>query len=94
MPRYKVAHLKEQGQDMIIVPLDSVFGRKAENDQIAITADLQRHATGAGLAGLVVPVWDAGDGRMAFRAPEQWHPFFQSINLQFVLANINREIYW
>lgn len=78
---------------MVIVPLDSAFGRSSRNDQMAATEDLQLHARGAGLAGTVVPVWDAGGGRMAFLAPHSWDPFFQSIDLGFVLANINREIY-
>ena len=94
MPHFKVAHLREQGQDMIIVPLDSSFGRKITQDQHAITADLQIHARSAGLAGTVVPVWDNGGGRMAFIAPRPWHPFFQSISLQFVAVNVNRELYW
>lgn len=93
MPRFNVAHLHEQGQDMIIVPLDSNFGAKSHGDQRAITADLQWHANDAGLRGTVVPVWDHS-GRMAFIAPQQWHPFFQSINLRFVAANVNREISW
>lgn len=40
MPRFKVAHLHEQGQDMIIVPLESSFGRRISQDQHAIIADL------------------------------------------------------
>ena len=94
MPRFNVAHLREQGQGMIIVPLDSSFGHKLGSDQQSITADLQWHANDAGLKGTVVPVWDRGGGRMAFIAPQQWHPFFQSIDLRFVASNINREIYW
>ena len=94
MPRFNVAHLHEQGQDMIIVPLESGFRYKSAQDQHDITADIQRHAGGAGLRGTVVPVWDNGGGRMAFIAPRPWHPFFQGINMRFVAANINREIFW
>jgi hypothetical protein len=94
MPRFDVAHLREQGQDMIIIPLDSDFGLKSNADQSSITNELQRHANGAGLRGTVVPVWDNGGGRMAFIAPRPWHPFFRSISLGMVAANINQEIYW
>jgi len=93
MPRFRVAHLREQGQDMIIIPLESGFGFKSEGEQIAITEDLQAHATAAHLAGIVVPVWEHG-GRMAFRAPYPWHPFFQNLTLPFVLSNLNKEIFW
>jgi hypothetical protein len=94
MPRFKVVHLNEQGQDMIIVPLDSGFGSKICQDQDSIIGELQIRARTAGLAGTVVPIWDNGGGRMAFIAPNSWHPFFRSINLRFVAMNINRELYW
>lgn len=63
-------------------------------DQNEIISELQSRATSAGLAGTVVLVWDNGGGHMRFIAPVKWHPFFRSINLQFVAANINRELYW
>lgn len=94
MPRFKVAHVREQGIDLIIIPLDDNFGRKTHDDQHSAIAELQARASSAGLAGKVVPVWDAGGGRMAFIAPPNWNPFFKSINLAFVAANINRELYW
>jgi hypothetical protein len=94
MPRLKVAHIKEQGQDMIVVPLDSGFGRKVGSDQKVIAAELQLRSQSAGLAGLVVPVWDNGDGRMGFLAPHNWHGFFSGLSLRWVFANVNREIYW
>jgi hypothetical protein len=93
MPTFKVAHLREQGQDMVIVPLDSSFGHKTSADQEAIIADLQMHSLAAGLAGTVVPVWEQS-GRMAFIAPTPWHPFFKSLSLQAVFANVNKELSW
>jgi len=94
MPRLKVAHLREQGQDMIIIPLDPSFGDKMEQDKVAIVEDLQLHANAAGLRGTVVPVWDSDGGRMAFIAPRPWHPFFSGLNLFVVHRNLNREISW
>ncbi|MGA2990560.1 MAG: hypothetical protein ABSD88_08795 [Candidatus Korobacteraceae bacterium] len=94
MPRFKVAHIKEQGNNMIIVPLESGFGMKSQTDQGEITGELQLHAQAAGLAGTVVPVWDAGSGRMGFFAPHNWQAFFKSISLQWVSVNINKELYW
>ena len=94
MPHYKIAHVKEQGVDLIVVPLESDFGRKTDEEQRQNIAALQMHAKAAGLAGTVVPVWDGGNGAMAFRAPQKWHPFFQSIGLAWVSANINRELSW
>lgn len=94
MPRFKVAYIKEQGIDLIIIPLESNFGNKTQDGQHSAIAELQARASSAGLAGKVVPVWNSGSGRMSFIAPTQWHPFFKSINLAFVAANINRELYW
>jgi len=87
---FKVAHIREQGVDLIIIPLDSQFRFKSDADRQQTIAALQACATSAGLQGTVVPVWGSGGGRMAFRAPRNWHAFFQSISLQFVAANVNR----
>ncbi len=94
MPRFKVAHVREQGVDLIIVPLDGSFGHRVETEQNAVVADLQARAGSAGLAGTVVPVWDSGGGRMSFLAPPNWHPFFKNLSLRTVAANLNKEIYW
>jgi hypothetical protein len=92
MHKFKLAHIHHQGVDLIIIPLDSSFGHKTKPEQHKVIASLQLSATSAGLRGTVVPVWDAGVGRMAFIAPQNWHPFFSSINMGFVAANINREL--
>ena len=94
MPRYRVTHLRREGQDMIVVPLDKSFGAKSEHDKKAFVAELQAYAASAGLAGLVIPVWEGKGGGMNFIAPTPWHPFFQSIGLAFVMENINRELAW
>ncbi|MEA5549527.1 hypothetical protein VB713_00780 [Anabaena cylindrica UHCC 0172] len=76
MTQFKVAHLREQGQDMIIVPLEQSYRYKTSAEQNEILKSLQVCARSAGLAGTVVTVWDAGDGRMGFLAPSQWRSFF------------------
>lgn len=94
MPQYKVAHIKEQSVDLIIVPLESRFGNMSSQDQRTTVASLQAHASRARLGGTVVPVWDSGGGRMAFPAPHQWRGFFSSINLPWVWTNVNKEPRW
>jgi hypothetical protein len=94
MPCLKVAHLREQGVDMIIVPLDRSFGSKSTSDQHDVIDEIQQRSHSAGLAGTVVPVWDHGGGRMAFIAPNGWSSFFRSIGLSFVFRNLNRELSW
>jgi len=91
MNKFKIAHLREQGVDLIIIPLDSAFGRKSQSDQQEVIASLQACAEGAKLAGTVVPVWQTGN-RMQFIAPTKWHPFFKSLSWNQITANINKEL--
>lgn len=93
MPRFEAAHLREQGQDMIIFPLDRSFDRKTDEDRYEVLEELQMRASAAGLAGTAVAVWRSG-GRMKFMAPTQWHPFFRSIDMRTVMRNVNVEVSW
>jgi len=93
MPQFEVAHVREQGVDLIIIPLQSSFGSKSTSDQNQIAAELQLRSRSAGLRGTVVPVWDSGGG-MRFLAPQGFHPFFRSISIDFVARNINRKLSW
>jgi len=93
MPRFEIAHLHEQGQDMIIVPLADSFGSKSQAEQGEIAAELQIRARSAGLKGKVVPVWGSRHS-MNFIAPQLWHPFFRSIDWSFIARNINRVLSW
>jgi hypothetical protein len=93
MPRFKVAHVREQGVDLVIIPLESSFGSKLPDEQHQIMEEFQAHSMAAGLAGAVIPVWPQGRS-MAFVAPRNWHPFFNSLSLDSVLANVNKELYW
>jgi hypothetical protein len=94
MPRFKIAHIHEQGQDVIIVPMDSSFGNLSIQERDATILELQSRSHAADLHGTVVPVWDSGGGCMAFIAPRLWQQFFETLNLQWVAANLNRELYW
>src|SRR5438094_249021 len=92
MQRFEIAHLREQGVDLIIVPVNAAFAQMDIVEQTRLVRLLQQGAVNAKLAGTVIPVWDFGAGRMGFHAPAAWHPFFLSIDLLFVEANINREL--
>jgi hypothetical protein len=93
MPRFDIAHIREQGQDIIIVPLESSFGHQSDLSQRQSIAELQSHAIGAKLAGTVVPVWESS-GRMMFIAPQPWHPYFKSLTMAAVGMMINKELFW
>lgn len=91
MAKFKVAHIREQGVDLIIAPLESSFGRQSDADQKEFIEALQVCASSAGLAGTVVPVWREGNGHR-FIAPPKWHPFFKSFGWQDIIGNINKEL--
>ncbi len=92
MTQLDIAHIREQGQDMIIVPLDSNYGFKSQSEQNEIRASIQHCARAAGLRGTVVTVWDAGHGRMGFLAPQQWQAFFSSISLHTITRSLNKTL--
>jgi hypothetical protein len=75
MSKYRIAHLREQGQDMIIVPVDPSFGYKAQSEQFDFITALQCCARSAGLVGTVVPVWRSGSSH-GFIAPPIGTVFF------------------
>jgi hypothetical protein len=40
MPNFDVAHIREQGVDLIIIPLQSSFGTKSQEEQNEIAVEL------------------------------------------------------
>ena len=92
MAKYKFAHINEQGQNMIIVPVDASFGNKSSSIQQEFVAAFEAAVNRAGLAGHAVAIWKSGN-RIGFVAPPKWHPFFKSPGIwERVCASINKEI--
>jgi hypothetical protein len=91
VPKFKIAHLKQNDVNLIIVPLARGFGELAASDKDQVITELQDRAIAAELNGRVVPVWDGG-GQMRFIAPREWHAFFRTLKLRTVRANLNREL--
>ena len=92
METFEVAHVREQGVDLIITVVSPSFGHKSNSDQESATLALQACAESAGLAGTVVPVWEESGGRLRFYAPTRWHSFFQSLDPLTLAASINRKL--
>ena len=92
MAELDIAHINEQGEDMILIPLNNSFGYKAPGEQKETIEMLQSCAVKAGLKGKVIPVWNDVVNRMNFVAPEFYHPFLFSINYNFVLRNLNKKL--
>src|SRR5688500_3297533 len=92
MPTFQVAHLQREGQHVIIVPVDRAYGMRAPAEQARILEAFQRSAANAKLPGIVVPVWEDASGRMAFRAPAAWQPFFRTIDMVYVATALNKTL--
>lgn len=93
MPSFNVAHVKEQGQNMLLFPLDSSFDHKPETDQKAVVAELEMRAHRAGLAGRAAAIWESG-GRTHTLGPPSWAGFLRSLSMRAVLASVNKKISW
>lgn len=92
MAKYKIAHVREQGQQMIIAPLDGSFNNRSQQEKNDFMEAFQIAASSAGLAGQVALIWKSGS-TVHFMAPRPWHPFFQSRGIyQLVMTNINKEL--
>ena len=93
MPTLKLAHVRQQGQDMILFPLAASFGQKTVADQRAALCEFERRAHAAGLRGHAAAVWDDGH-RVRTLGPSHWRGFLSTIGVDWVLANVNRQINW
>lgn len=83
--------MTQQGITLNIIPLTSAFGRMSLQQERNTMLSLQLCAGRAGLRGFVVPVWEA-NGRFWSLAPRKWRPFFESINMEWVMEQENYRI--
>lgn len=90
MVSFEIAHINEQGQNIIILPLNRQFDSVPQSEKLKFLSYIQAAARSAGLAGTVVPVWDTGHGRSAFIAPPQWHNYFSSLPLYSIMQMRNK----
>jgi hypothetical protein len=91
LTRLKIAHIKQNDVNVIIVPLAPLFGTLSSDEKDQVISALQERAAASQLNGWVVPVWMHG-GRMHFIAHPAWHLFFQRLKMSTVRANLNREL--
>lgn len=93
MPNFKLAHVHEQGQNMLLFPLDGGFAHKTSAQQNAILRELEDRAHAAGLAGRAAVFWTIGN-RTYSLGPPTWRNFLSSFSIQRVLASVNKSISW
>jgi len=88
---FDIAYIKESGQDMIIIPVNSNFMSKDHKTQQMIYTDLEVCAHAAHLKGNVMVVAEQS-GRFSFYGPKQWESFFKDLNMNWVKARINKKL--
>ncbi len=88
---FKIAHIKEQGINIIIIPMATSFGDRSESDRFEIIELLQAAAVSAQLRGKVVPMWQEERG-YKFIAPPEWQPYFRTVKWKDLKKNLNREL--
>ena len=93
MPSYRIAQLREKGQDIIMVPFGDDFGGKSDDQKNEMIDELQQRATAAALQGQVVAVWPSG-ARLSFLAPPALYPFLNSLSWEAVLKRLNKQLIW
>lgn len=91
MASFQVAHINEQGNDVIILPLGESFPNQSPEQKKEMLDGFSACIRKAGLKGTLVPVWPEGDS-IRFIAPKEWHPFCASMSWDWIRYNINRSV--
>jgi hypothetical protein len=89
MTTFEIAHINEQGVNVVVVFVDPAVAHKTAADQNAIAGGLQLCARSANLAGNIAMVWPGG-----FWAQPNQHAFFESPggSYQALQARINKTL--
>lgn len=91
MTEYKIAHVQEEGNDIIFVPLDCDFAQKPNEEKQEVVRSLQLFARCNGMAGQVVPVWASGPS-FSFIAPLELTVYLRGLSWDFITGNINKTL--
>ena len=92
LPKMQVAHINMSGVDMIFVPTDASFARAGSAQQQNVVNELRAYMQEQLLAGAVTPVWQTEDSGLGYFASPQYHAMLANMTMEFVRANLNREL--
>lgn len=92
LPTMQVAHVNMGGADFVLVPFDTGFAQAGLASQQATMGRLASMMQEQQLGGAVTPVWETPDHGVAYFAAPQHHARLAGLTLDFVQANLNREI--
>jgi hypothetical protein len=78
--------------DLILPIVGAAFANLPPERQAAGAAQLQLCIAAVGLVGVVIPVWDAGGGRLGFWAPPQWQGYLAALTWPLVRRGVATSI--
>lgn len=89
--RYKIAHVKYQGNNMVLVWVNRNYFYASNQDQARWFTAIEQCVRSANLAGQSLLVTE-DNGRFRFYGPNSWHNFMRTIDMNWVRARINKEL--
>jgi len=92
MSTYRVAHLHHQGHNVALIELEHSFHYRSEQEKQTALGYLQQAVKAAGMAGEAALVWEGPGGRLHYYAFTKWQRYCESIDLNFVRRNVNKEL--
>jgi threonine dehydrogenase-like Zn-dependent dehydrogenase len=88
---YRVAHTRYQNSDMVVVIIDQRFFGGSRDDQARWFTAIEQCVRSVRLGGQTVVVSGHG-GRFQFYAPNSWHSFLRTVDMNWVQARVNKQL--
>lgn len=92
LPTMKVAHVNVSGADFVLVPFDFGFAQSDIGSQQGVMGQLTSLIQEEQMGAAVTPIWETPDRGVGYFAAPQHHGRLATLTLDFVQANLNREI--
>ena len=91
MAKYRVAQLTHEGENVILVPVDRSFGKRAQEHREQELVKLRAAAASTGLNGTVVIIWDSAGSVAAF-GPDKWKNFAENLRWTSLRTKMNSDL--
>lgn len=88
MFKTRIAIFNEQGQELIVVPLDSSFEDRLPSQRLETLRTLQNSAIKVGLKAPMALVWRIGN-KLYFMAPKQCHSLLKTLKWNTIVSSLN-----
>lgn len=89
--KYRVAHVRHQHSNMVIVIINPSFFYGSGNDQQRWFTAIQQCVRSVNLAGQTIVV-TSDNGRFRFYGPNNWHSFLRTIDMNWVTSRVNKSL--